>query len=74
VRSRSPSSIQPNEAIAAELRALMKKSLAAYKCPLKITFVAELPKTATGKLKRFLLREESVLRGLAIAPAAQSQH
>ena len=65
------SGIQPSNAIVAELRALMKQSLAPYKCPKKITFVAELPKTATGKLKRFLLREESVLRGLAIVPDGQ---
>ena len=63
--------IRPSNAIAAELRDLMKQSLAPYKCPRKITFVSELPKTATGKLKRFLLREQSVLRGLAIAPDAQ---
>ncbi len=61
------SGIAPSDAIAAELRAFVKESLAPYKCPKKITFVAELPKTATGKLKRFLLRDQSVLRELAIA-------
>jgi len=64
------SGVRPSQTIAAELRALVKQSLAPYKCPKKITFVAELPKTATGKLKRFVLREEAVLRGLAIAPEA----
>ena len=34
------------------------ESLAPYKCPRSITFVSELPKTATGKLKRYLLRNE----------------
>src|SRR6202035_32832 len=47
----------PNDEISAELRAFVKQSLAPYKCPKKITFVAELPKTATGKLKRYLLRD-----------------
>jgi acyl-coenzyme A synthetase/AMP-(fatty) acid ligase len=48
------------------LRAKAEESLAAYKCPKKITFVGELPKTATGKLKRYMLRDPGVLRGLAI--------
>jgi 4-hydroxybenzoate-CoA ligase len=64
------SGVRPSQTIVAELRALVKQSLAPYKCPKKITFVAELPKTATGKLKRYVLREETVLRGLAIAPEA----
>jgi acyl-coenzyme A synthetase/AMP-(fatty) acid ligase len=39
-----------------ELRALAKEKLAPYKAPRWITFVRELPKTATGKIQRFLLR------------------
>jgi len=31
--------------------------LAPYKCPRTITFIDELPKTATGKLKRYELRK-----------------
>ncbi|HEX9160093.1 MAG TPA: benzoate-CoA ligase family protein [Thermoanaerobaculia bacterium] len=60
------SGVEPSDAIAAELRSLVKESLAPYKCPRNITFVSELPKTATGKVKRYLLREDVVLRGLAI--------
>jgi acyl-coenzyme A synthetase/AMP-(fatty) acid ligase len=30
-----------------------------------------LPKTATGKVRRFVLREEAVLRGLAIDAIAK---
>jgi benzoate-CoA ligase family protein len=52
------SGVAPGEALAGDLRAFVKGSLAAYKCPKNITFVSELPKTATGKLKRFLLRDE----------------
>jgi benzoate-CoA ligase len=44
------------DALAAELRAFAKERLAPYKCPRWVTFVAELPKTATGKIQRFLLR------------------
>jgi 4-hydroxybenzoate-CoA ligase len=49
--------IEPTPEVAEELRTLVKESLAPYKCPRTITFVPELPKTATGKVKRFLLRE-----------------
>lgn len=36
----------------AELQNFLKAKLAPYKCPQEIRFVDELPKTATGKLKR----------------------
>ena len=38
-----------------ELQEFVKARLAAYKYPRYIEFVTELPKTATGKLQRFLL-------------------
>ncbi len=41
----------------AELKAFVKDRLAPYKYPRQIEFVAELPKTATGKIQRFKLRE-----------------
>ena len=41
----------------AELKAFVKERLAAYKYPRAIEFVDELPKTATGKIQRFRLRE-----------------
>jgi benzoate-CoA ligase len=40
-----------------ELKAFVKYRLAPYKYPRFIEFVAELPKTATGKIQRFRLRE-----------------
>ena len=40
-----------------ELKAFVKDQLAPYKYPRQIEFVAELPKTATGKIQRFKLRE-----------------
>jgi len=40
-----------------ELKAFVKNRLAAYKYPRFIEFVDELPKTATGKIQRFRLRE-----------------
>lgn len=41
----------------AQLKAFVKDRLAPYKYPRYIEFLAELPKTATGKIQRFKLRE-----------------
>ncbi len=43
-------------ALAADLQQLVKGRLAPYKYPRWIEFVTELPKTATGKIQRFKLR------------------
>jgi benzoate-CoA ligase len=40
-----------------ELKAFVKDRLAPYKYPRQIVFVDDLPKTATGKIQRFKLRE-----------------
>jgi benzoate-CoA ligase len=40
-----------------EVKAFVKERLAPYKYPRFIEFVSELPKTATGKIQRFRLRE-----------------
>jgi len=40
-----------------EVKAFVKERLAPYKYPRFIEFVAELPKTATGKIQRFRLRD-----------------
>ena len=47
----------PGGATEAELKAFVKDRLAPYKYPRQIEFVDELPKTATGKIQRFRLRE-----------------
>jgi len=39
-----------------ELRAFTRDRIAHFKCPHSFTFVAELPKTATGKIQKFVLR------------------
>jgi benzoate-CoA ligase family protein len=46
-----------SEALADELRAHVKAALAPYKYPRWIEFVRDLPKTATGKIQRFKLRQ-----------------
>ena len=47
----------PTQALEEELKAFVKSRLAPYKYPRWIVFVPELPKTATGKIQRFRLRE-----------------
>jgi len=48
---------QATEALSQELQVFVKGRLAPYKYPRLIVFVPELPKTATGKIQRFRLRE-----------------
>jgi acyl-coenzyme A synthetase/AMP-(fatty) acid ligase len=48
--------VLPSSALEAELREFVRARLAGYKAPSAIAFVAELPKTATGKIQRFKLR------------------
>ena len=46
-----------------ELKAFVKERLAPFKYPRSIEFVPELPKTATGKIQRFKLRERKAAGG-----------
>jgi fatty-acyl-CoA synthase len=39
-----------------ELREFARANLAHFKAPHTVTFVAELPKTATGKIQKYVLR------------------
>jgi benzoate-CoA ligase family protein len=47
----------PGVALEAEIKQFVKDKIAAYKYPRWIEFVSELPKTATGKIQRFKLRQ-----------------
>jgi benzoate-CoA ligase family protein len=47
----------PSPELAKELQQFVRSQLAAYKRPQWVQFIAELPKTATGKIQRFRLRE-----------------
>ena len=49
---------QPSDELRAELQKFVKESIGAYKFPRWIKFVDELPKTATGKIQRYKLREQ----------------
>jgi 4-hydroxybenzoate-CoA ligase len=47
---------QPSDDLATDIKQHVKNTLAPYKYPRWIEFIDELPKTATGKIKRFKLR------------------
>jgi benzoate-CoA ligase len=46
-------------ALADELKAFVKDSLAPYKYPRWVEFIPELPRTSTGKIQRFRLRQSA---------------
>jgi benzoate-CoA ligase family protein len=48
---------EPSEALAEDLKAFVKGKLPSFKAPRWIEFIPELPKTATGKIQRFVLRK-----------------
>ncbi|HEX8207042.1 MAG TPA: AMP-binding protein [Solirubrobacteraceae bacterium] len=48
---------EPGDALAAELQEHVKRETAPYKYPRIVEFADELPKTASGKIRRALLRE-----------------
>ncbi len=50
---------QPSEALAEELKTFVKGRIAPFKYPRWVEFVIELPKTSTGKIQRYKLRELS---------------
>ena len=48
---------EPDEALARELQEFVKKTIAPYKYPRAVEFRSSLPRTETGKLQRFKLRQ-----------------
>jgi 2-aminobenzoate-CoA ligase len=53
---------EPTPAMAKELQDYVKQSIAPYKYPRQVEFVASLPRTETGKLQRFRLRQATSRR------------
>lgn len=53
-----------------EIIAFGRETMAAYKYPRAVEIVAELPKTATGKVVRRLLRDRTVMNGAALLKSA----
>lgn len=50
---------EPSPALAQEIQQFVKQRLAAYKYPRRIRFVTRLPKTAGGRVQRFILQDEA---------------
>jgi benzoate-CoA ligase len=48
---------EPGAELAVSIREAVRAKLVHYKCPREIYLVDELPKTVTGKIQRFVLRE-----------------
>ena len=53
---------EPTEALAEELRQYVKRRLSAHAYPREIEFMDELPKTPSGKLQRFMLRNREAAK------------
>lgn len=51
--------VTSHQNLAQEIREFLRKKLVSYKCPQTVHFLENLPKTATGKIQRFLLRDVS---------------
>jgi len=50
---------EPSKELEAEIQRKVKKKLAAYAYPREIEFIKEIPKTVTGKVKRYELKEKA---------------
>jgi len=57
--------VEVGDALAEELQGFVKGRIAPYKYPREIEFIEALPKTQTGKIQRFKLREREVERAAA---------
>ena len=52
---------QEKSLLVGELQDFVKRELAPYKYPRAIEFVERLPRTETGKIQRYILRQADVL-------------
>jgi len=50
---------EPSQELAEEIKTFVRERLSAYAYPRRIEFIAELPKTLTGKIRRIELRERA---------------
>ncbi len=51
---------QPSDELADDIKRFVRERLSAYAYPRRIEFVADLPKTLTGKIRRIELREREL--------------
>lgn len=61
---------EPSDELAGEIKAFVRDRLSAYAYPRRIEFVAELPKTLTGKIRRIELRQLELERAGGARAAA----
>ncbi|GEP04473.1 AMP-binding protein [Methylobacterium oxalidis] len=61
--------IQPDAALMKSIQGFVKERLSAHCYPREIEFVDSLPKTPSGKLQRFILRNQELARAAARAAA-----
>jgi acetyl-CoA synthetase len=54
--------VEPSDALAEELRQFVKRRLSAHAYPREIEFIDQLPKTPSGKLQRFILRNNETAK------------
>src|SRR3989442_375155 len=59
---------EPSDELAEEIRTFVRVRLSAYAYPRRIEFVAELPKTLTGKIRRIVLRQLELERAQGGVP------
>jgi benzoate-CoA ligase len=52
--------VRPSDELAAALQEFVKQRIAPFKYPRHVHFISDLPKTATGKIQRYKLREASI--------------
>jgi acetyl-CoA synthetase len=50
---------EPSDVLAEDIKAFVRERLSSYAYPRRVEFVAELPKTLTGKIRRIELREQA---------------
>jgi 2-aminobenzoate-CoA ligase len=50
---------EPGESMIAELQNFVKNTIAPYKYPRAIEFISQLPRTQTGKVQRYVLRQKA---------------
>jgi 2-aminobenzoate-CoA ligase len=60
-----------SDALTSELQEHVKQAIAPYKYPRAIEYVAQLPKTQTGKLQRFALRQ--IAQGTSSSPGVAAE-
>ena len=58
---------EADERMARELQDFVKRTIAPYKYPRAMSFVTSLPRTETGKLQRFRLRQQALAKSSGVA-------